>query len=192
MRTGIFLRVAATFGLLLIASALRAQEIPLRAELLATEENGYVLSADFPVQLSDKLDSVLSKGVPLYFIVEFETTRSRWYWFAERIATKRLEMRLAFHAITRTYRLSIGSQHQSFNSLYDALRAMGTVRGWHVINPGSLEPLSKYDVGVRVYLDTVQLPTPFQLSATINPEWTLASAWQRWGIATDAQGRIVK
>lgn len=192
MRNGFSLRVIAFLCLLLAANFTRAQEMPLRAELVATEEGGYTLSADFSPQLSEKVDSVLSKGVPIYFIVEFELARPRWYWFAERIVTKRLEMRLAFHALTRTYRLSIGSDHRSFLSLGEALRALGSVRSWHVINPGVLEPLNSYTVGVRVFLDVNQLPTPIQLSALTNSEWTIASGWQRWGVSTGPIGRIVQ
>jgi hypothetical protein len=192
MRNIIGLRIAVFLCLLLAAGWSAAQEMPLRAELVAADDGGYALSADFSVQLSDTLDSVLNKGVPLVFAVEFETTRPRWYWFNERIVGKKLEMRLDFHALTRSYRLSAGTQHQSFNTLSEALRALGTVRGWNVLSPGALEPLSTYNVGVRAYLDVTQLPKPWQVSALANSEWTVASGWQRWGISTGPQGRIVQ
>ena len=47
-----------------------------RAGLVSTEE-GYFLEADFEITLNPTLDEALHKGVPLYFLLEFEVIRPR-------------------------------------------------------------------------------------------------------------------
>jgi hypothetical protein len=39
-----------------------------------------------------------------------------------------------------------------------------------------------YQAGIRMRLDTTQLPKPFQLNAIASRDWTLASDWHRWMI----------
>ncbi|HKO87058.1 MAG TPA: DUF4390 domain-containing protein [Burkholderiales bacterium] len=181
------------FLLALSATIVHADEIPVRGvQLTPIEEGGYALSAGFELELSERLETALGKGVPLYFILEFECLRPRWYWFDKTISNKRLEMKLDFHALTRSYRISNGSQRQSFASASEALRALGTVRDWQVLTANDLEPLSVYEVGVRLSLDVNQLPKPFQVSALTNNDWTLASEWQRWAFTTGPNRKIVQ
>ena len=52
----------------------------------ARAEEGLVLDADFAFELTPRLAEVVANGVPLYFRVEFELTRRRWYWFDETAA----------------------------------------------------------------------------------------------------------
>jgi hypothetical protein len=165
---------------LLLPAAGRADDIHVSQAALAATDDAYVLSADFEFDLSARLEDALSKGVPLYFLVEFEATRSRWYWFDEKVASATQTWRVSFHALTRTYRLSSGALTQSFNSLAEALRTMSRVRGWTVMERDRLRPDTTYLIAVRMRLDTTQLPKPFQVSAIANRDWTLASSWYRW------------
>lgn len=179
--------------LALFAAAVLANEISVEeAKLAPVDGGGYTLSADFNVRLSERLEDVLSEGVPLYFNIEFECYQPRWYWFDASVAQKTHQARLSFHALTRTYRLSTGALHQSFASAEEAVRALSTVRGWHVLDQGDLDAHSSYEVAVRIALDVNRLPKPFQVSALTNPDWTLSSDWERWGFATDAQGNIAQ
>jgi hypothetical protein len=185
-------RLAAALCAAFVALAVFANEIAIRDVRLAPAEEGYALTADFGLLLSDRLERALNEGVPLYFTFEFECTRPRWYWFDERVAQKKHQARLSFHALTRTYRLSTGALHQTFASAEEAVRALGIVRGWRVLDASDLAPGSSYEAGVRMALDVDQLPKPFQVSALTNREWTLASPWARWGFSTDAEGRIAQ
>ena len=159
-----------------------AEEIEVREAALASSEEGIVLNADFELELTARLEDALAKGVPLYFLVEFECTRPRWYWLDERIGAAALALRLSFHALTRTYRLSSGTFHRSYATLAEALFALGRVREWLVLPRGALKPDTTYVAYVRMRLDTTQLPKPFQVSALANREWTLASSWKRWEV----------
>jgi hypothetical protein len=169
-------------ALALVAIPVAAEEIEIRDAQLTAAEDGIVLSADFEIDLTSRLEEALAKGVPLYFVVEFEILRPRWYWLDERVAVASRSTRLSFHALTRTYRLTTGALHQSFVTLDEALRTLSRVRGWQVLARGSLKSDTVYAAYARMRLDTTQLPKPFQVSALANREWTLASQWKKWEV----------
>lgn len=174
--------------LLLLSTPLAsADEIDVSRAALEASDEGYTLSADFEFELSVRLEDALSKGVPLHFLFEFECTRPRWYWLDERVATASQTMRLSFHALTRTYRLSSGTLTQTFATLNEALRTLARVRGWLVIERDRLSADTTYVAAVRMRLDTAQLPKPFQVSALTNRDWTLASSWRRWTFTPGAE-----
>jgi Domain of unknown function (DUF4390) len=176
------LRLAFAAAAFCAAAAAIADEIEVRAASLAATEEGIVFNGDFELDLTARLEEALAKGVPLYFLVEFECYRPRWYWLDERIGTAALTLRLSFHALTRTYRLSTGTLHRSYPTLADAINALTRIREWLVLPRGALKPDTTYNAYVRMRLDTAQLPKPFQVSALANREWTLASPWQRWEV----------
>ncbi|MCZ7565931.1 MAG: DUF4390 domain-containing protein [Burkholderiales bacterium] len=165
---------------LALPPAALADEVAVRGARLEPIEEGYALDADFDLDLTARLEDALHKGVALYFVIEFECTRPRWYWLDERVATAARSLRLSYHALTRTYRLSSGSLHRTYPALGEALRVLGTVRGWIVIERGQLAPDTTHVAATRVRLDLTQLPKPFQVSALANRDWTLASPWHRW------------
>lgn len=182
-----WLAIVLALAAALMTPAARADDILVGDAALERTEEGYLLSADFDFELSARLEDALSQGVPLYFLVEFETTRPRWYWFDEKAGSAEQSWRLSFHALTRTYRLSSGALTQSFSTLTEALRVLSRVRGWMVMERGQLRPDARYLAAVRMRLDTTQLPKPFQVSALANRDWTLTSPWHRWEFTTPAE-----
>jgi Domain of unknown function (DUF4390) len=162
------------------SGARAADEIQIDHNRLEATEDGYSLSVDLDFELPGRLEDALASGVPLFFLVEFEASRPRWYWFDERATQASLQLRLSYHALTRQFRLSSGALHQAFESLEEAQRALSRVRSWQVLARGQLRPGETYDCYLRVRLDVSQLPRPFQISAFANREWTLASGWKRW------------
>jgi len=172
----------------LATDAALADDIAVREARLIAGEEGIALHADFEVVLTPRLENALNKGVALYFTVEFECTRPRWYWLDERVAAVSRSTRVSYHALTRTYRLSTGTLHQSLPTLGEALQVLGRIRHWVVLENGQLSPETKYVAATRMRLDVSQLPKPFQVSALANREWTLASDWARWEFTTPAGG----
>ena len=109
------------FLLLLAAAPAQAEEIEVREVALRRVDEGLSLDVDFGFELTPRLADIVANGVPLYFSVEFELTRRRWYWFDETAASQRLSLRLSYHALSRQYRLSTGLLQQSFPTLEEAL-----------------------------------------------------------------------
>ena len=158
----------------------RADNIEIHHISLEGNDEGYALDADFQIDLNPRLEEAVNKGVPMYFEIEFELTRKRWYWFDERPVSKQLMLRLSYHALTRQYRVSSGALYQSFSSLPEALRVLSRVRSWQVLERSELNAGTEYQAGLRMRLDVTQLPKPFQLNALTNRDWNLASEWRRW------------
>lgn len=184
---GIAFLVAAMLAIAPLEFA-RADEIEVRDVALRRVEGGMALDADFAFELTPRLAEVVANGVPLYFRVEFELTRSRWYWFDETTASSRLQLRLSYHALSRQYRLSTGALQQSFPNLEEALDVLKRVRNWLVIERGTRLADADYDAAVRMRLDTALLPKPFQLSALTGRDLQLESAWKRFIVRAGKSG----
>jgi hypothetical protein len=148
----------------------------LAAELEPNEEN-YVVNANVQVQLNPTVQEVLNNGIPLYFVIDFELIRPRWYWLDKRMLQRRKEFRLSYNALTQQYRVIAASLSQDFPSLDQALLAMTHLRNWPVADRGALEKSVTYQAGLRLRLDLSQLPKPFQVSARASSEWDLSSEW---------------
>jgi hypothetical protein len=184
---GIAHLVAALALLTLEAAPARANDIEVREVALHAVEDGLALDVDFAVVLTPRLSEVVSNGVPLYFLVEFELGRRRWYWLDERTASARLQLRLSYHALSRQYRLSSGLLQQNFASLEEALNVLKRVRGWLVVERTVGFSDVEYDAAVRMRLDSQQLPKPFQLSALTSRELQLESSWRRFVLRSPQQ-----
>jgi hypothetical protein len=175
------------FIALLAAGPSRGDTIEVRDAALRATDEGIVLDADFDFDLTPRLAEVVANGVPLYFRVEFELTRGRWYWFDERAASRALQLRLSYHALSRQYRLSSGALQQNFATLGEALNILKRVRNWLVLERGTRLSRSDYDAAVRMRLDTTLLPKPFQLSVLTSRELHLESPWKRFVLTPPQQ-----
>lgn len=159
-----------------------AEGIELKRAELKIADSGYVLDAEFAVSLTHTLEEVLNKGVALYFVVDFELVRPRWYWFNDKVVDYQQAYRLSYNALTRQYRAAVGTLYQNFPTLSEALDFMSRLRRNEETEPGALRKDTTYNAAIRMRLDTSQLPKPFQLSAVGSREWNITSDWHRWTI----------
>ena len=176
-------RVAHALACLALAAGAgmaRGDGIEVRDLALRAAEAGMVLDADFALELSPRLADMVANGVPLFFSVEFELTRERWYWFDENTASRRLEVGLSYHALTRQYRLTSGPLQQTYATLEEALQGLMRVRNWLVLDRTMSFADTDYQAAVRMRLDVTLLPKPFQLSALTSPGLQLESPWKRF------------
>jgi len=166
-------------GMLAAASA-RADVIVVKSAELRAEEEGYYLNAEFEFSLNSTLDEALQKGVPLYFLLEFEISRPRWYWLDEKVTSSTTQYRVSYNALTRQYRIASGLLGLTFESLDEVERFLSRVTAREVAGRDQLAKGTRYEAALRLRLDVNQLPKPFQMSALASREWTLASEWYRW------------
>lgn len=165
-----------------VVHAAQPHGIEVRRAVVAPVEDAYVLDADIDIVLSAPLEEALNKGIPLYFQLEFEMVRSRWYWFNDKAVTLQQQYRLSYSALTRQYRVGVGAFYQNFVTLNEALQFLSRVRRREELEPGALSKGSTYMAGLRLRLDTTQLPRPFNLNALGSREWSLGSDWYRWTV----------
>jgi Domain of unknown function (DUF4390) len=174
------LGLALGLGLLGHRAPARAADAEIRSASLVPTDELYVLNADISAELSPLLADVVTRGVSLYFIAEFELSAGRWYWLDEEVANKTLTYRLSYQSLTRQYRLTTGALHQNFSSLDEAVRTMLRIRNWGVADRGSLKAGRSYNAALRFRLDGGELPKPIQVGAIGRKDWTLATEWHRW------------
>ena len=160
----------------------RAEGITVTSAVIEPAEDGWALDATFDVQFGPRLEEAVNRGVPLYFVVEFELAKPRWYWFDDKPVQLSQTYRISYTPLLRQYRLSVGSVYQNFTRFEEVTRVLSRLRGWHVADKGALRKDQVYQAAVRMRLDTAQLPKPFQLNAISSREWTLDSDWHRWTI----------
>jgi hypothetical protein len=171
----------------LAVPSVRADENEVRNVSLRALEEGFVLDVDFTFELTPRLAEVVANGVPLYFVVEFELGRRRWYWLDEIAASKKLELRVSYHPLSRQYRLSTGPLQQNFETLGDALNVLKHVRNWLVVDRTVAFADADYDAAVRLRLDTALLPKPFQLSALTSRDLHMETPWKRFTVRSPKQ-----
>jgi hypothetical protein len=153
---------------------------PLSGSLSAGDDANYQLTAEFGIDLGSHLEEVVSRGVPLYFNLEFELLRPRWYWLNERVAEENIVHRLSYHALTRQYRLSSGALHQNFATFGEALRVLSHVVVLHVVDKSVLKTGETYNASLRLSLDRAQLPKPFQVESIASKDWQVDTKVLRW------------
>jgi len=187
-------RTAWAIGLWLCASVSSAEGIAISKAEARLTEDGYQLSADFKIQLSQTVETALKHGVTLNFVSELTINRSRWYWLDTDVSSDEQVTKLSYNALTQQYRVSRGSLFQSFQELKDAL----LVLGHQTAQPVPLSLLEKEGGGyfsrlmkkgstccsafAHMRLDVTLLPKPLQVNALTNEDWNLESAPYRWQI----------
>jgi hypothetical protein len=166
--------------LMVFAASARADSIAVATGELLAEEDEYVLNAQFDFAFNPTLEEALQKGISLYFVLEFELSRPRWYWIDEKVAQLSVQYRLSYTPLTRQYRLTSGLLSQQFDTLDEVARILGRVVSRPVIARDALIKGARYEAAVRLRLDVAQLPKPFQIDALASRDWTLQSVWYRW------------
>jgi hypothetical protein len=168
---------------LMPAAAVAAEGIVVQNATVVADDDGWQIDAQFDIQFSPRLEEAVNRGVPLYFVVDFELSRPRWYWFDEKPIKVSQTYKISYTPLLRQYRLSVGNAYQNFTRFEEVARVLSRLRGWHVADRGAIKKDGTYQAGLRMRLDTGQLPKPFQLNAIASSDWTLASDWHRWNLS---------
>lgn len=162
------------------APAAFAEGIEVRSVAIEPVDEGYELDASFDIQFNARLEEAVNRGIPLFFVIDFELSRPRWYWFDEKPIQLSQTYKISYTPLLRQYRLTLGSVYQNFSRLEEVTRVLSRPRGWHIADKGAIKKDQVYEAAVRMRLDTAQLPKPFQVNALASRDWTLASDWHRW------------
>jgi Domain of unknown function (DUF4390) len=158
----------------------QAQGIKVKQAELEKVESAWLLNANFGIELPPGIENALKKGVTLHFLVQFELTRSRWYWFDEKVVSVQRQVRLSHQPLINQYRINAGGLALNANSLAEALRIAGTIGGWSVIEANAIDADKQYEAALRMTLDLGKLPKPFQVDALNSRDWSLSGEWMRF------------
>ena len=179
-------------------SANNSESIRVSQTLVSeSAEGAWAIDAQVDVTLSPVLIDAVKRGVPLYFVSEFELSKSRWYWFDQKVAAQSKVVRISYHALTQQFRIAVAGLHQmSYPTLDEALTSALRIRGWQVIDPPSFAQLGgrgfvlqnkdALEARLRVRLDSALLPKPLQVDALTSRDWKLTSDWISLALPGDA------
>lgn len=148
-------------------------------------DDGLWLSASLHLELPGVVEDALLKGIPIYFVAEAEVLRERWYWTNRKVSSARRNLRLAYHPLTRRWRLNVTegdvsepvqglSLNQNFDSVQEAMAAVQRVSHWRIADVTDVEPGGKHMVALRFWLDVAQLPRPLQIGTLGQSDWQIS------------------
>lgn len=162
---------------------------PLRYEGRILPNGQLAISTRFQTDLPEQLRNALQQGVSLDFTLAYQLEKPTMASYRNKIANwvsnnNTVNYRLSFHPITGHYRISVGTFSTEYNNLDTALRGIGAIINWRVLNENTLSETHPKDVraSVRLNLSTSKLPKPFQINALTSSNWSLDSGWQHLDI----------
>ena len=148
-------------------------------------DEGLYLSMQLQFELPPLVKDALYKGIPMYFLLEAQVARERWYWTDRQVAQAERYLRLSYQPLTRRWRLNMAAEPlertglgvtmaQNFDALDEAMDALQRVARWKIAEPGAVTPGAAYSVQLAFRIDTSQLARPFQIGALGSNGWNLA------------------
>lgn len=163
-------------------SAFASSELHIKSAELVANDESYALDAEFDVNFSNNVEEAINKGIPLTFLIEFQLTSPRQYWFDDEIVTTSTHVTLSYHALSRQYLINYKNNHQrAFTSLQDAKAELSRLNGWQVLDKSLLKKGETYHAALRIRLDQSKLPKPLQVDVIGGSEdWNMVSQRYRW------------
>ena len=178
-----FIALIASFVLFVgVVQNASADGINIRSVDVETVDEGYLLNADFDLELTPKLQDAVSHGVALDFVLAFDLWRPRAWWFDETIIHFQEHRRLSYVPVTRMYRLNIGSAYETFPNIKEALKALAHVHAVPAAEKQALMKGQRYEASISLGLDTSLLPKPLQIEGLSTGEWQLSSPIHRFTV----------
>ena len=159
---------------LTVAWAQPPQTPPVQLEELQVQrlDDGYYVNADMLLEWPSAVEEALIKGVPLHFVARVDILRERWYWTDKEVASASRYQRLAFHPLTRRWRLQVSNTPignagavlgQTFDTREEAMAAVERIFRWKIAEAAEIDADARHSVTLRFRVDQTQLPRPFQI-----------------------------
>lgn len=162
----------------LLVALLAAPGRAVGAELanfdLERADDGLYLSYTVEFELARAVEEALAKSVAIYFVVEAEVFRDRWYWTDKRVSRVSRVWRIVYQPLTANYRVTFGDLSQTFPSRAEALAAVRRALRWKIADAAALEEGARHYVEFSFRLDTSLLPRPMQIGIGGQADWSLA------------------
>ncbi|ASK27214.1 DUF4390 domain-containing protein [Neisseria chenwenguii] len=156
-----------------------------RANAAITGAGQLSVSSRFKTDLPEQLKQALRQGVTLNFVLNWQLSEPTVAAYKARLSQLigddgSIQYKLTFHPLTNRYRVTVGTFSTEYDTLENALRAVGAVVGWRVLAKGDLNGVSAKDTKaeIRLRLSAEKLPKPFQINSLNSKNWNLDSGWK--------------
>lgn len=173
-------------ALFLAMSCFGAVAAELSQQRIERADDGIFLTAQVQFDLPPVVEDALLKGIPMFFLLEADIYRDRWYWTNKRVSSAARTVRLAFQPLTRRWRINIVSGlinsssglratlNQNYETLPEALSAVQRISRWRIADNAEVDAESSYQLEFSFRLDLSQLPRPFQIGVAGQRDWTIS------------------
>lgn len=148
------------------------------------EDDRIYLDAQVHYELTPVVNEALENGVPLTFVTHVQMREvGAWIWEKDA-ADYRLRTELRHRPLSGLYEVRyVGmDDKQVFATREAALRFMGRVSDFAIIDRGSLDLKKEYRVRLQAYLDIESLPLPLRPKAYLSGDWHLEAEPWEWQI----------
>ncbi len=164
----------------LLAAALEFSQVTITLG----EDDRIYLDAQIRYELTPTVSEALENGVPLTFVtrVQMRDTEA-WVWQPDA-ADHRLHKVLRHRPLSGVYEVRDleAQDKQVFATREAALRYMGRIRDFAIIERSRLDLEREYLVRLEAHLDIEALPLPLRPRAYLSSEWHLAAEAWEWRI----------
>ncbi|MGL4766658.1 MAG: DUF4390 domain-containing protein [Formosimonas sp.] len=150
------------------------------ATMTRLSDGAYAVNADFRFSLPNQLQDAVNHGTALYFTVDYQLARPRWYWTDEAVVSAQREYRISYNSLTQQYRVAVGSDQYRFNTLSESILFASRSSQWRVLGSSQYTSGEQYEASVRMMLNTSKLPRTYQLNSLTQQGWGLSSGWYRF------------
>jgi hypothetical protein len=169
------------------AGSLRADALDgvleVRSAYVNVDNGVFLLHARVEYPDGPAIQEALRDGITLTFELDTRVERRRRFWFDAEIVALTLRQELAYHAVSERYvvkEVRSGNQ-QSYATLAEALRQLGTVDGWPILVEPQLNG-GQYQVSVRAGVRRGRLPSSLRALMFWTNDWHRTSEWYSWSL----------
>jgi len=169
------------------AGALRADALDgvleVRSAYVNVDGGVFLLHARIEYPDNPAIRDTLRDGITLTFDLDTRVERERRFWFDAEVVALTLRRELAYHAVTERFvvRDARSGDQQSFPTLEEALKQLGTVDGWPILVEPQLDG-GQYHVSVRAGVRRGRLPSSLRALMFWTDDWHRTSEWYSWSL----------
>ena len=157
--------------------------LEVRSAYVNVDSGVFLLHARIEYPDNPAIRDALRDGITLTFDLDTRVERERRFWFDAEVVALTLRRELAYHVVSERYvvRDSRSGDQQSYATLEEALKQLGTVDGWPILVEPQLDG-GQYHVSVRAGVRRGRLPSSLRAIMFWTDDWLRTSEWYSWSL----------
>jgi Domain of unknown function (DUF4390) len=157
--------------------------LEVRSAYVNVDNGVFLLHARIEYPDNPEIRDALRDGITLTFELDTRVERERRFWFDAEVVALTLRRELAYHAVSERYvvRDTRSGNQDSFATLEEALKQLGTVEGWPILVEPQLDG-GQYHVSVRAGVRRGRLPSSLRALMFWTDDWHRTSEWYSWSL----------
>jgi hypothetical protein len=157
--------------------------LEVRSAYVNVDSGVFLLHARIEYPDNPAIRDALRDGITLTFDLDTRVERERRFWFDAEVVALTLRRELSYHAVSERYvvRDSRSGDQQSYATLEEALKQLGTVDGWPILVEPQLDG-GQYHVSVRAGVRRGRLPSSLRAIMFWTDDWLRTSEWYSWSL----------